>query len=79
VQTSEPLAAASSDVQVALPEPWVTKRQLAAHLRVTPRWVELQQRDGLPHLRMGRMNRYRISAGEAWLRERGISTPVRSG
>lgn len=26
------------------PEPWVTKRQLADHLSVTPRWIELQQR-----------------------------------
>src|ERR1700722_15960 len=26
-----------------LPEPWVTKRQPADHLSVTPRWIELQQ------------------------------------
>ncbi len=25
-------------------EPWVTKRQLAAHLQVTPRWIEMQHR-----------------------------------
>ena len=52
------------------PEPWVTKRQLADHLSVTPRWIELQQLLGLPHLSTGGMNRYRISEVEAWLRER---------
>lgn len=70
--------AASSAADAALPEPWVTKRQLAAHLRVTPRWVELHQHDGLPYLPMGRMNRYRISDVEAWLKERDISTSARS-
>ena len=39
-------------------EPWVTKQQLADHLLVTRRWVELQQQAGLPYLRMGGMNRY---------------------
>ena len=52
------------------PEPWVTKRHLADHLSVTPRWIELQQPLGLPHLPTGGMNRYRISEVEAWLRER---------
>jgi hypothetical protein len=49
------------------PEPWVTKRQLADHLSVTPRWIELH---GLPRWSTGGMNRYRISEVEAWLRER---------
>jgi hypothetical protein len=52
------------------PEPWVTKRQLADHLSVTPRWIELQHPLGLPHLSTGGMSRYRISEVEAWLRER---------
>lgn len=51
------------------PEPWVTKQQLADHLSVTRRWIELQQPRGLPHLRTGGMNRYRISEVEAWLRK----------
>ncbi len=51
-------------------ERWVTKQQLAAHLGVTPRWIEYQQRLGLPYLRMGGMNRYRVSEVEAWLRDR---------
>lgn len=52
------------------PEPWVTKRQLADHLSVTPRWIELQQPLGLPRWTTGGMSRYRISEVEAWLRER---------
>jgi hypothetical protein len=51
-------------------EPWVTKQILAEHLLVTRRWIELQQHHGLPYLRMGGMNRYRISEVESWLRER---------
>jgi hypothetical protein len=51
-------------------EPWVTKQQLADHLLVTRRWVELQQHAGLPYLRMCGLNRYRVSEVEAWLRER---------
>ncbi len=52
------------------PEPWVAKRQLADHLSVTPRWIELQQPLGLPRISTGGMNRYRISEVETWLRER---------
>jgi hypothetical protein len=48
----------------------VTKQQLAEHLSVTRRWIELQQQLGLPRLSTGGMNRYRISEVEAWLRER---------
>ncbi len=57
----------SSDASPQTPEPWVTKQQLADHLSVTRRWIELQR--GLPFLRMGAMNRYRISEIEAWLRK----------
>ena len=51
-------------------ERWITKQQLAEHLLVTPRWIELQQHAGLPHLRMGGVVRYRISEVEAWFRNR---------
>ncbi len=50
------------------PEPWVTKRQLAEHLHVAIRWIEMQQHHGLPHVRRGGVLRYRISEVEAWLR-----------
>jgi hypothetical protein len=51
-------------------EPWRTKQQLADHLGVTGRWIEYQQRRGLPRLRVGGINRYRVSEVEAWLRDR---------
>jgi hypothetical protein len=51
-----------------LGERWLTKREIAAYLRVTPRFIELQQQVGLPVLRMGAVNRYRISEVEAWVR-----------
>jgi hypothetical protein len=57
-------------------EPWIIKQQLADHLLVTRRWIEFQQHFGLPYLRMGCMNRYRVSEVEDWLRER---YPVRGG
>ncbi len=60
------------------PEPWVTKRQLADHLSVTPRWIELQQPLALPRWSTGGMSRYRISEVEAWLRERYGSPPEAS-
>jgi hypothetical protein len=51
-------------------EKWVTKQQLAVHLQVTPRWIESQQRLGLPHIHMVGVNRYVLSEVEVWLRER---------
>ncbi len=49
----------------------MTKQTLADHLLVTRRWIEQQQQHhGLPYLRMGSMNRYRVSEVEEWLRER---------
>lgn len=40
------------DDRLKPPEPWLTKPQLAEHLAVSDRWIELQQRVGLPYLRM---------------------------
>ncbi len=61
-----------------LHEPWLTKPQLAEHLVVSDRWIELQQHVGLPYLRMGGLNRYRISEVEAWIREHYNSSPESS-
>jgi hypothetical protein len=59
-------------------EPWLTKPQLAEHLAVSGRWIEMQQHLGLPYLRMGGLNRYRASEVEAWLREHYNSPPESS-
>jgi hypothetical protein len=57
-------------------EPWVTKRQLATHLQVTPRWIELQHPHGLSHLRRGGIVRYRISEVESWLLSAEVADAV---
>jgi hypothetical protein len=51
-------------------EPWLTKRQLAAHLGYSTRWIELQVKDGMPCERWGGRLRFQVSAVEAWLKER---------
>jgi hypothetical protein len=53
-------------------ERWLTKREIAAYLRVTERFIELQQQVGLPVFRMGAVNRYRVSEVEAWSRREYI-------
>jgi hypothetical protein len=63
------------DPATRLREPWLNKQQMAEHLAVSHRWIELQQHVGLPYLRMGGLNRYRVSEVEAWLRERYNSSP----
>lgn len=45
-------------------EPWLTKREVADHLRVSVRTVE---RLRLPFQRVGQQNRYRVSEIEASL------------
>jgi predicted DNA-binding transcriptional regulator AlpA len=61
-----------------LHEPWLTKPQLAEHLAVSDRWIEMQQHVGLPYLRMGGLNRYLVSEVEAWIREHYNSSPESS-
>jgi hypothetical protein len=60
-------------------EHWLTKQQLADHLQVTRRWIECQQREGLPYLRMGGINRYALTEVEAWLHERYAAAPHPEG
>jgi predicted DNA-binding transcriptional regulator AlpA len=57
-------------------EPWVTKTQLAAHLGVSERWIELRYRDGLPHHKDGpsRLVRFRLSEVDAWMQSRAPKT-----
>ena len=51
-------------------EPWLTKRQLAAHLGFSTRWVELRVREGMPAQRWGSRLRFRASEVEEWLGRR---------
>lgn len=45
-------------------EPWLTKRELASQLRVSPRTIE---RLHLPAMRVGGQNRYKLSEVERFL------------
>jgi predicted DNA-binding transcriptional regulator AlpA len=54
-------------------EPWISRRELAQHLGVCLKTV-----DNLTHempdgatLKLGKSRRYRLSAVERWLKERG--------
>jgi hypothetical protein len=50
--------------------PWVSKRQLAAHLGRSVRWVELRTAAGMPHCGPTRCfprNRYNLAEVESWL------------
>jgi hypothetical protein len=51
-------------------EPWLSKKQLAAHLGYSTRWVELRVKDGMPCERWGGRLRFRVSEVEPWLKER---------
>jgi len=49
-----------------------TKAELAARLRVSPRWIEYRMREGMPFEKDGysRLVSFDITAVEAWLSER---------
>jgi predicted DNA-binding transcriptional regulator AlpA len=54
-------------------EPWSTKREVAAELRVSERWVELRMRhDGFPFHkdRHSRLVRFKMSEIDDWLARR---------
>jgi predicted DNA-binding transcriptional regulator AlpA len=48
-------------------EPYLCKKQIAAHLGYSTRWVELKMREGLPSKMIGGQRRYRLSEVERWI------------
>jgi hypothetical protein len=54
-------------------EPWLTKAELAAALKISRRKVE---RLRLPSMRVGGQNRYLLSEVEGWLRGEGTPAVV---
>lgn len=54
-------------------EPWLSKRQIAAHFGFSTRWVELRVRKGMPSQLIGGHRRFRISECEAWIIEKGAA------
>jgi predicted DNA-binding transcriptional regulator AlpA len=52
-------------------EPELSKKQLAARLGFSTRWVELRVREGMPTSSIkGNQRRFLVSEVEAWLAER---------
>ena len=51
-------------------EPWLAKRDLAAALGFSVRWVEYRVAEGMPHKVFGGRLRFQRSAVEAWLEDR---------
>lgn len=51
-------------------EPWLTKKQVAAHYGYSTRWVELRVRDGMPSHPRGGQRRFVLSEIEDWFERR---------
>jgi hypothetical protein len=52
-------------------EPWLSKRDIAAHFGRSTRWLELRMREGLPSKMIGGRRGFRLSDVEAWIDGRG--------
>jgi hypothetical protein len=52
-------------------ERFISKSQLASHFGFSPRWVNYQLSEGLPHYRVGRSVRFQLSSATAWLVNKG--------
>lgn len=55
-------------------EPWMTKQQLANHLSMSVRWIEMCVRDGMPMMRFGSRPRFRASEVENWISRQAKGT-----
>jgi hypothetical protein len=55
---------------VAAPESWLSKRDIAAHLGFSVRWVEYRVGEGMPHKVLGGRLRFQRSTVESWLEQR---------
>ncbi len=51
-------------------EPWLSKKQVAAHYGYSTRWVELRMRDGMPSHVRGGHRKFVLSEIEAWFEGR---------
>lgn len=51
-------------------EPWLTKQQLAAHLKMSTRTIDRMTLEGLPYTQLGKRRRYKAAEVEQWLVKR---------
>lgn len=49
-------------------EPWIDVKQLAEHWSQTPEWIR-RYAPLIPHVRLGRQYRFRISEADQWLEQ----------
>jgi hypothetical protein len=59
-------------------EPWLSKQQLAKHLSVSVRSIELAVADGMPHARIFGRPKFKVSEVEPWLARTGRLTRGRT-
>jgi excisionase family DNA binding protein len=55
-------------------EPWMTKQQLASHLSMSERWIEMRVREGMPMTHFGNRARFRASEVENWISKQAKGT-----
>ncbi|MGO9448230.1 MAG: hypothetical protein ACLP04_06190 [Solirubrobacteraceae bacterium] len=55
-------------------EPWMTKQQLANHLSMSVRWIEMRVREGMPVMHFGNRARFKLSQVENWISKQAKGT-----
>jgi excisionase family DNA binding protein len=55
-----------------LPERWITLKEAAAHLNVSPSWLYQKGKGAeVPRVRIGNKYRFQVSKVDAWMNEQG--------
>jgi hypothetical protein len=57
--------------KVSTLEPWLTLAELAAHLKVSERWLKYRIKEGMPSALIGNRRKFRASETERWLEKEG--------
>ena len=55
-------------------EPWMTKQQLANHLSMSVRWIEMRVSEGMPVMHFGNRARFKVSQVENWISKQAKGT-----
>lgn len=56
------------------PEPWVTLKELAAHLKTSERYLKYRISEGMPSVLIGGRRKFKVSEAEGWLEAEGYMT-----
>lgn len=55
-------------------EPWLTQKEIAAHLGCSERWIKYRVVDGMPSAIIAGRRKFRASESEKWLQREGHMT-----